>query len=49
VAEDVDGPCPDCDDNTLAGELPKGEEFPTGQLHPPAHAGCRCLLVLRAP
>jgi hypothetical protein len=22
-----------------------GEEFPTGQLHPPVHPGCRCLLV----
>jgi hypothetical protein len=42
---DVDGPCPDCDDNALAGEQPKGEPFPTGQLHPPAHPGCRCVLV----
>ena len=42
---DDDGPCPDCDDNTLAGPTPKGEPFPTGQLHPPAHPGCRCLLV----
>jgi DivIVA domain-containing protein len=42
---DDDGPCPDCDDNALAGALPKGEAFPTGQLHPPAHVGCRCLLV----
>ena len=42
---DDDGPCPDCDDNALAGALPRGEAFPTGQLHPPAHVGCRCLLV----
>jgi DivIVA domain-containing protein len=49
VVDDVDGPCPDCDDNTLAGELPRGEAFPTGQPHPPAHAGCRCLLVPRRP
>jgi hypothetical protein len=42
---DTDGPCPDCDDNVLAGEQPKGEPFPTGQRHPPAHPGCRCLLV----
>jgi hypothetical protein len=49
VVDDVDGPCPDCDDNTLAGELPRGEAFPTGQPHPPAHAGCRCLLVPRSP
>ncbi len=37
--------CPDCDDNALAGPLPGGEAFPTGHVHPPAHAGCRCLLV----
>lgn len=43
---DDDGvPCPDCDDNALAGSLPRGEKFPTGHLHPPAHPGCRCLLV----
>jgi DivIVA domain-containing protein len=45
VVDDVDGPCPDCDDDALAGDLPKGEVFPTGQHHPPAHSGCRCLLV----
>lgn len=45
VVEDTDGPCPDCDDNALAGFLPKGEAFPTGQFHPPAHVGCRCLLT----
>ena len=44
VADD-EGPCPDCHDNTLAGPTPKGEPFPTGQDHPPAHLGCRCLLV----
>ena len=42
---DADAPCPDCHDNTLAGPTPKGEPFPTGQNHPPAHPGCRCLLV----
>jgi len=45
IVDDVDGPCPDCDDDALAGGLPKGEAFPTGQAHPPAHTGCRCLLV----
>jgi hypothetical protein len=40
------GPCPDCDDNALAGPTPKGEAYPTGQHHPPAHAGCGCLLVV---
>src|SRR5579875_868031 len=45
VVEDIDGPCPDCDDGAVAGELSKGEPFPPGQHHPPAHSGCRCLLV----
>jgi hypothetical protein len=38
-------PCPDCDDNALADAQPAGGEWPTGQLHPPVHPGCRCLLV----
>ncbi|MGH9078181.1 MAG: hypothetical protein ACRDY0_12155, partial [Acidimicrobiales bacterium] len=46
LVNDVDGPCPDCDDNALAGVVARAEEFPTGQRHPPAHSGCRCLLVL---
>ena len=37
--------CADCDDNALAGTVATGEEFPTGHRHPPAHAGCRCLVV----
>jgi hypothetical protein len=45
VVRDIDGQCPDCDDNALAGPTPRGEAFPTGQLRPPAHAGCRCLLA----
>jgi hypothetical protein len=39
------GKCPDCDDNALEPTL-RGNDFPTGQSHPPAHPGCRCLLVL---
>jgi DivIVA domain-containing protein len=39
-----EGRCPDCDDNALEPTA-KGESFPTGQPHPPAHPGCRCLLV----
>ena len=38
------GHCPDCDDNALEPTT-KGEKFPTGQAHPPAHPGCRCFLV----
>jgi DivIVA domain-containing protein len=42
-----DGPtsCPDCDDNALAGAVSAGSPFPTGHVRPPAHPGCRCLLV----
>ena len=46
---DDEGPCPDCDDNELAGSVVKGESYPTGQVHPPAHPGCRCLLVPAVP
>jgi hypothetical protein len=37
--------CPDCDDNRLAGSVPAGQAYPTGQVCTPAHPGCRCLLV----
>ena len=40
-----DAHCPDCDDNVLSGPQRAGEPFPTGHAHPPAHSGCRCLLV----
>jgi hypothetical protein len=40
----VEGRCADCDDNGLEPTV-KGETFPTGQAHPPAHPGCRCLLA----
>jgi DivIVA domain-containing protein len=40
----VEGRCSDCDDNALEPTA-KGKAFPTGQLHPPAHPGCRCLLA----
>lgn len=46
VVDDGDSHCPDCDDNALAGRIAAGEAFPTGQVHPPVHAGCRCLLVV---
>lgn len=43
---DPDGPpCADAEDNALAGVVPAGEDFPTGHRHPPAHAGCRCLVA----
>jgi cell division septum initiation protein DivIVA len=37
--------CTDCDDNGLAGPVAAGSAFPTGHLHPPAHPGCRCVVV----
>ncbi|MDA8081099.1 MAG: DivIVA domain-containing protein [Actinomycetota bacterium] len=40
-----DVPCADCLDNSLAGATIRGEQFPTGHLHPGIHSGCRCLLV----
>ncbi|MEA3056261.1 MAG: hypothetical protein QOD30_1693, partial [Actinomycetota bacterium] len=45
VVDPAEGGCPDCEDNALAGETPKGTAYPTGQVRPPAHAGCRCALV----
>jgi len=45
VVDPSEGPCPDCEDNELAGAQPKGEAWPTSQLYPPAHPGCRCALA----
>ncbi len=39
-------PCPDADDNALAGEVARGSAFPTGHVHAPAHPGCRCQVVI---
>ena len=40
--------CPDCEDNSLEPTV-KGHSFPTGQHHPPAHPGCRCIVVVVEP
>jgi hypothetical protein len=45
VVDAAEGGCADCDDNALAGPTRRGQAFPTGQVHPPAHAGCRCLVL----
>jgi DivIVA domain-containing protein len=45
VVDDGETACPDCDDNGLAGSVAAGSSFPTGHTAPPAHPGCRCLLV----
>jgi DivIVA domain-containing protein len=49
VVGPAEGPCPDCEDNALAGAQPKGEPWPTGQQYPPAHPGCRCALAPVSP
>ena len=36
--------CSECEDNALGGIVVRGEDFPTGHNHPPAHPGCRCLV-----
>ena len=42
---DPDAPCcSECEDNSLAGAVAKGDSFPTGHQLPPAHPGCRCLV-----
>jgi DivIVA domain-containing protein len=44
---DPHGPaCPDAEDNALAGPVEAGGAYPTGHRLAPAHAGCRCLLVV---
>jgi cell division septum initiation protein DivIVA len=45
VVDDGGAPCPDAEDNALAGPTAKGSPFPTGHLLPPAHPGCRCLIA----
>ena len=43
---DPNGPaCADAEDNSLAGTISLGENFPTGHEHPVVHPGCRCLVV----
>lgn len=49
VVSDGDTPSPDCDDNALAGSVPRGEPFPTGHTAPPLHPACRCMVVPTEP
>ena len=37
--------CPDCEDNSLAGQVNGGDAYPTGNTSAPAHPGCRCLML----
>jgi cell division septum initiation protein DivIVA len=45
LVDDGGSPCPDAEDNALAGPTVKGDSFPTGHRMPPAHPGCQCVLV----
>ncbi len=45
VADPAHAVCSDCDDNTLGGSVGAGAAFPTGHRFPPAHLGCRCILL----
>ena len=45
IVDDGGTPCPDAEDNALQGQVAKGDPFPTGDVYPPAHPGCRCLIV----
>ena len=45
AVDDGSTPSPDCDDNALAGDQPKGEPFPTGHIVPPISTTCRCMVV----
>ena len=38
-------PCPDCEDNSLAGVVVSGTRVPTGHAAAPAHPGCTCLAL----
>lgn len=38
-------PCPDAEDNSLAGEVSSREPYPTGHTFAPAYPGCRCLVL----
>jgi cell division septum initiation protein DivIVA len=44
VVDPASGCCSECEDNSLAGLVSKGAEFPTGHEFAPAHPGCRCLV-----
>ncbi|CAB4758084.1 MAG: hypothetical protein F2713_02400 [Actinobacteria bacterium] len=44
MAEPDTNCCSECADNSLGGSVVRGDDFPTGHSHPPAHAGCRCLV-----
>lgn len=44
MVDPASGCCSECEDNSLAGAVNKGEKFPTSHEFAPAHPGCRCLV-----
>ena len=38
-------PCEVCSENSDAGPIAMGEEFPSGDTEPPAHPNCRCTVL----
>lgn len=44
MAEPDTNCCSECEDNSLGGSVVRGDDFPTGHSHPPAHVGCRCIV-----
>jgi DivIVA domain-containing protein len=45
VAAPSDSPCDACSRDASAPSRPAGQPFPSGQTHPPLHAGCACAIV----
>jgi cell division septum initiation protein DivIVA len=45
IVDPAGPPCPDAEDNALAGVVGAGDAFPTDHTFAPAHAGCRCMVV----
>ncbi len=47
ITDPRETPSPDCFDNTLADDVTKPGEFPTGHRRPLGSPGCRCLVIER--
>jgi DivIVA domain-containing protein len=45
IAAPSDAPCDACSRDASAPSRPAGQAFPSGQTHPPLHAGCACAIV----
>jgi SPP1 gp7 family putative phage head morphogenesis protein len=45
ITVEGEGVCEACDENAMAGPVALGDEFPSGDLHEPAHPNCRCKMA----